>query len=1372
MIRFSGERVNAKSASVLTLALLTLTLALVGASPGQAKPARGMATTSQGVAVTSADDWHSAGQRGAGVKVAVLERGFQGYASLIASGELPSSAITHSFRSDGDLEAGEVRGAACAEIVHDMAPDAQLYLVNFSSDAEFGAAVDWIISQGVRVVSCSANWPGAGPGDGTGPLCDAVNHALDSDIFWAQSAGDAAQRHWEGPWSDPDGDNLHNFSAGDEDQAISVAANARIEAYLIWDDPWNASANDYDLFLRDPAGQVVASSTQRQSGVGCPSETITYDVGPAGAYHLAIQRVSASAVSRLELYVPTQGLEHVVSTSSLLIPADARGAVATGATAWSTDALEGFSSRGPTTDARGKPEFTAPDRVSSAAYGAAFVSTAAATAHVAGAATLVRAAYPAFGVTETLTYLQWRAVDLGNAGFDNEYGYGRLSLGAPPPPSPPTPTQTATQAGTATEITVTLQQGADGYSGAEDIHIYQYDPDNIDDYYWQPQLKVGDKQRYAALLRFDLTGIPADATVTRATVQLYAAGWSGYNLPFAAYCVTRTTSLLQTTWNQAQAGNPWGLPGANNTSTDRRASPESALTTSGIAKWYAWDLTSVTQGWVNGSLPNNGVLLRCTSTGPGSFNWASAQDGDVTRRPRLVITYRTGSGPANTPTPTRTATPTATTAVSPTPTHTATQSPTPTQTPGGASTFTPTPTSTHSATPSPTPTTGGAEVSVTLQQGVDGYSGAEDIHIYQYDPDNIDDYYWQPQLKVGDKQRYAALLRFDLTGIPADATVTRATLQLYATGWSGYNLPFAAYCVTRTTTLLQTTWNQAQAGNPWGLPGANNTSTDRRASPESALTTSGIAKWYAWDLTSVTQGWVNGSLPNNGVLLRCTSTGPGSFYWASAQDGNATSRPRLVINYRTSGGPANTPTPTRTATPTATSVSGSTPTHTPTFTLTVTPVAPSTPTPTATPTRTATASPTATTTGGEVSVTVQRGTNGYYGAEDTYLYQYDPNNCDDYWWQIQNKVGDKQRNAILLRFDVSSIPADATLSRATVQLYAAGWSGSNLTLSTHYITRTVNLYEATWNQAEVGSLWSVPGCNSTLLDRRAAAESTVSTSGIGKWYAWDLTGVAQGWVDGNLPNNGILLRSTYIASPWFSFSGAQEANVGLRPKLTITYRLGGPTPTPEGSPTPGLAPLVIGHITDAHMLDHWAPTDRLPQAIQRINQEAQILVDSGDCTNDGTAVQSAAYASMMNSTATVPWRAVQGNHDTPARFEMYIGPLSWTWDAEGYRLIGINTESIDYAALDQSLTADKPCIIVGHFPLSYCNPGDQVLLRQRLVQYHVPLYIAGHTHLDSSGVDAETGTLVVTGQPGYMGHYRLITLHGYATPGVTFISTY
>jgi hypothetical protein len=655
---------------------------------------------------------------------------------------------------------------------------------------------------------------------------------------------------------------------------------------------------------------------------------------------------------------------------------------------------------------------------------------------------------------------------------------------------------------------------------------------------------------------------------------------------------------------------------------------------------------------------------------------------------------------------------------------------------------------------------------------VDGYSGAEDIHIYQYDPDNIDDYYWQPQLKVGDKQRYAALLRFDLTGIPADATVTRATLQLYATGWSGYNLPFAAYCVTRTTTLLQTTWNQAQAGNPWGLPGANNTSTDRRASPESALTTSGIAKWYAWDLTSVTQGWVNGSLPNNGVLLRCTSTGPGSFYWASAQDGNATSRPRLVITYRTSGGPANTPTPTRTATPTATSVSGSTPTHTPTFTLTVTPVAPSTPTPTATPTRTATASPTATTTGGEVSVTVQRGTNGYYGAEDTYLYQYDPNNCDDYWWQIQNKVGDKQRNAILLRFDVSSIPADATLSRATVQLYAAGWSGSNLTLSTHYITRTVNLYEATWNQAEVGSLWSVPGCNSTLLDRRAAAESTVSTSGIGKWYAWDLTGVAQGWVDGNLPNNGILLRSTYIASPWFSFSGAQEANVGLRPKLTITYRLGGPTPTPEGSPTPGLAPLVIGHITDAHMLDHWAPTDRLPQAIQRINQEAQILVDSGDCTNDGTAVQSAAYASMMNSTATVPWRAVQGNHDTPARFEMYIGPLSWTWDAEGYRLIGINTESIDYAALDQSLTADKPCIIVGHFPLSYCNPGDQVLLRQRLVQYHVPLYIAGHTHLDSSGVDAETGTLVVTGQPGYMGHYRLITLHGYATPGVTFISTY
>ena len=94
-----------------------------------------------------------------------------------------------------------------------------------------------------------------------------------------------------------------------------------------------------------------------------------------------------------------------------------------------------------------------------------------------------------------------------------------------------------------------------------------------------------------------------------------------------------------------------------------------------------------------------------------------------------------------------------------------------------------------------TPTPAGTDATITLQQGTSGYSGCQDTYIYQYAPD--DSYRWQDLLKVGYKQRNAALLRFALSAIPSDAIVTQATLQLYAQGWSGSNTSLGAYRVLR-----------------------------------------------------------------------------------------------------------------------------------------------------------------------------------------------------------------------------------------------------------------------------------------------------------------------------------------------------------------------------------------------------------------------------------------------------------------------------------------------------------------------------------------------------------------------------------------------
>jgi len=175
--------------------------------------------------------------------------------------------------------------------------------------------------------------------------------------------------------------------------------------------------------------------------------------------------------------------------------------------------------------------------------------------------------------------------------------------------------------------------------GYEDTHIYQYA--SSANYCHDSALKVGYKQRNAALLRFELSSIPASAVVTEATLQVYAKGWGGVDMTLDAHCVLREVEICEATWNQAGAGNWWGQAGCNDTLSDRRVVVESSVRTDSVRKWCSFDLTSLVQGWVNGSAANEGVLLRGSSSlSTGLFYFASAENGDVRFRPKLVITYQ------------------------------------------------------------------------------------------------------------------------------------------------------------------------------------------------------------------------------------------------------------------------------------------------------------------------------------------------------------------------------------------------------------------------------------------------------------------------------------------------------------------------------------------------------------------------------------------------------------------------------------------------------------------------------------------------------------------------------------------------------------
>jgi hypothetical protein len=179
--------------------------------------------------------------------------------------------------------------------------------------------------------------------------------------------------------------------------------------------------------------------------------------------------------------------------------------------------------------------------------------------------------------------------------------------------------------------------------------MYQYDADNTD-LAFDAIMKVGftnpmERGRQNALIRFDLSPIPGGADIIDAKLELYCDGWSGpgAEVTAGAYPVLRNTTISQATWNQAQDGNPWNTPGCGGVGSDREGTAQSSVTINGIEKWCSWNVTDMVQRWVDGTLTNNGVLVRA-DTGQGSYAFQSSEGSIIARRPRLVVTYTTSGG--------------------------------------------------------------------------------------------------------------------------------------------------------------------------------------------------------------------------------------------------------------------------------------------------------------------------------------------------------------------------------------------------------------------------------------------------------------------------------------------------------------------------------------------------------------------------------------------------------------------------------------------------------------------------------------------------------------------------------------------------------
>lgn len=499
----SVERVSDDARVVqgmLDIGLLSAAASLPGVGfvrpPDRAELSVGSKQT-EGDAILLANTLRSTyGVDGAGVKVGVLSDGAFGLSTSQASGDLAAvdvntcdviaSAPPGQPANATDPGAGS-EAIAMAEIVHDLAPGAQImigyfgYNTSTATTLDFMAAVNCLAQQNDIVVD-DIGFFNNGLYDGTSPVSANAANALANMSNpirgYYTAVANMARQHYEGAYVDVSpanpSDNRHAFSANSTTtdqfalgtqpfQPLYLFRGDSLRVFLQWDDAFGASANDYNLYLyRDSDSSLVAQSTNAQTGSQNPAEFIAFDnKGSDQFYDIVITKASPAAGRTLDMFIAvTQGcvalgapypapcLNYNTASSSIPNNSDAGGGVlslgAIDAADPGNDDIEAYSSIGPTNDGRTKPDAAAIDGVAVTGAGGfptPFFGTSAAAPHAAAIAALILSCKPSLKAGEQgdnppadraalRAAMLGSAVDLGAPGVDNTSGAGRLSAAA------------------------------------------------------------------------------------------------------------------------------------------------------------------------------------------------------------------------------------------------------------------------------------------------------------------------------------------------------------------------------------------------------------------------------------------------------------------------------------------------------------------------------------------------------------------------------------------------------------------------------------------------------------------------------------------------------------------------------------------------------------------------------------------------------------------------------------------------------------------------------------------------------------------------------------------------------------------------------